>query len=175
MKPLRRDGSPLLGQRQDGRDPRRFCRAHRIGVMAEISLRARVDAIGPNARLREIEIDLHDPPLAPQMLDQEGEPGLDAFARIAAALPQEGVFRCLLADRRSAPDPAARGIAFHRIFNGFEVEAVMRTELAVLGGDRRPNHVAVDLANRHPVLVRAASGDQHRRVIVIVIGGFTKR
>ena len=93
------------------------------------------------------------------MLDQEGEPGFNAFAGIAAPLPQKDVFRSLLADRRAAADASARGIAFHRIFNGFEVEAVMRAEGAVLRSDRRADHVAVDLVDRHPVARRAASGE----------------
>src|SRR6185503_15539847 len=122
-------------------------------------LRSGIDSVGADPGLGEVQIDLHDPALAPQMLDQEGEPGFGAFPRIAAALPQEGVLRSLLADRRSASDTATRGIAFHRIFNRFEVESAMRAELAVLRRNRRSNHVAVDMADRHPLLMRAAAGD----------------
>src|SRR6185295_488335 len=128
--------------------------------MAEIALGAGIDAIGADAGFGVVQIDLHDPPLAPQMLDQEGEPGLDALAGIAAAVPQEGRFRGLLADRRAAADPPARGIALHRILDRLEVEPVMRAELAVLGSDRGADHVAVDLADRHPVARSAAPGQQ---------------
>src|SRR6185436_991003 len=110
--------------------------------MAEIALGAGIDAIGADAGFGVVQIDLHDPPLAPQMLDQEGEPGLDALAGIAAA------------------DPPARGIALHRILDRLEVEPVMRAELAVLGSDRGADHVAVDLADRHPVARSAAPGQQ---------------
>ncbi len=81
-------------------------------------------------------------------------------------MPQEGVFRSLLADRRAAPDTAAGRVAFHRVFNGFHVESIMRTELAVLGSDRRPDHVAVNLVDAHPVARRAPAAEQvpeHRR------------
>src|SRR3546814_9706712 len=53
---------------------------------------ARLDAIGADAGLRDVQINLHDPPLAPDFLDQEGEPDLWNLADItrpAAALPQE--------------------------------------------------------------------------------------
>src|SRR6476620_7410283 len=119
--------------------------------MAEVALRARIDAVGTNPCLDEVEIDLHDPPLAPDVFDQEGEPGFDPLPGIAAALPQEGVLRGLLADRRTPADAAARGISFHRIFNRLEVEAVMRTELAVLRCDCSTNHVAIHSADRQPI------------------------
>ena len=158
-KSFRSHRAALLRQRQDRCDPCSFGRAHGACIMSEIPVGACIHAIGADAGLREVQIDLHDPPLAPQMLDEEREPGFRALAGIAAAIPQEGVLRRLLADRRSAADSPARSIAFHRILNGFEVEAVMRAELAVLGRDRRTDHVAVGLADRHPVLVRTAAGD----------------
>src|SRR5438067_1929240 len=94
------------------------------------------------------------------MLDQEREPGFDALSRIAAALPQEGILGGLLADRRSAADASAGCVALHRIFNGLVIEAMMRAELSVFRSDGCAHHVAVDLADRHPVTMRAAAGDQ---------------
>src|SRR5260221_410545 len=125
----------FLGQRQDGRDARRFGRAHRARIVAEIALRRGVRAIGADAGFGVVQIDFHDPPLAPDMLNQEGEPGLDTLPRIAAAVPQEGRLRRLLADGRSATDAPARGIALHRVLDRLEVEAVVLAEFAVLGGD----------------------------------------
>src|SRR4029453_18431655 len=94
------------------------------------------------------------------MLDEEGEPRLQSLAGISSALPQEGILRGLLADGRPAADPSSACIAFHRIFNGFEVETAMRAELAVLGCYRRTDHVAIDLADRHPLLLSAAACEQ---------------
>src|SRR5205085_5836638 len=129
----RRNRSALLGQRQDGGDPRRLGGAHRARIMTEVALRRGIDAIGTDARLGIVEIDLHDPALAPHMLDQESEPGLDAFARIAAAVPQEGGLGGLLANGGPATDTAARGVALGRILDRLEVEPVVPAELAVLG------------------------------------------
>src|SRR5262249_27312996 len=105
------------------------------GIVAVIALGSGVDAVRPDAGLCEVQIDLHDPPLAPEMLDEEREPGLDSLTRIAAALPQKGVLCGLLADRGAAPDSSSGRVSLHCIFNSFEVEAVMGTELAVLRGD----------------------------------------
>src|SRR6185369_14021412 len=80
--------------------------------------------------------------------------------RIAAAVPQEGVLRRLLADGRSPADPPAAGVALHRVLDGVDVEAVVLAELAVLGGNRGTHHVAVDLGDWHPVARRSASGDE---------------
>src|SRR3954469_13999570 len=103
---------------------------------------ARIDAVGAHAGIREGEIDLHDPPLAPQILDQQGEPGLHSLADIAAALPEEGVLPRLLADRRAAADDvAAARVAPHRRSDRILVETPMRTEFAVLGGDHGADHV----------------------------------
>src|SRR5437868_13838656 len=127
--------------------------------MSEIALRSGVGAISADAGLSVVEINLHNPAFAPDMLDQEGEPGFDAFARVAAAVPQECRLGGLLADRRPAADPAARRVALRRILDRFEVEAVMLAEFAVFGGDRRADHVAVHVADRPPVVLRVADGD----------------
>src|SRR3546814_3319802 len=70
----RTDRLALLRQRQDRGDARRLARGQLCRAMLEISLRARLDAIGADTRLGDVEIDLHDPPFAPDRLDQEGEP-----------------------------------------------------------------------------------------------------
>ena len=81
------DGTALLRQRKDGRNARGLGATHGVGVMVVITLRTGIDAVGADARLGEIEINLHDPPLRPHRLDEDGEIGFDAFAEIAAALP----------------------------------------------------------------------------------------
>src|SRR3546814_11155742 len=65
-------------------------------------------------------IDLHDPPFAPDRLDQEGEPHFGHLAgvtRPAAALPQEDILRGLLADGRSAAQLLALGVTLDRLFD----------------------------------------------------------
>src|SRR6476469_1687176 len=104
--------------------------------MVEVALGARSDAVSADPRLGDVEVDLHDPPLAPDLLDQDGEPGLESFAEIAAALPQEHVLGGLLADGRAAADVPAPLITLHRLLDRHAVEPVVDAELAVLAGDR---------------------------------------
>src|SRR4029453_14911072 len=104
--------------------------------MTEIALGSRIGAIGADPGLGDVQIYLHDPPLPPKVLDQEGEIGLDPFAGVAAALPQEDILGGLLADGRTAADTAARGIALHRILDRLDVEAIVLAEFAVLGANR---------------------------------------
>src|SRR3546814_8102119 len=111
------DRLALLGQRQDRGEARRFGWGQPVGAVAKIAPCARLDAIGADAGLRDVQINLHDPPLAPDFLDQEGEPdlwNLADIARPAAALPQEDILRGLLADGRTAAEFLALGVAFDR-------------------------------------------------------------
>src|SRR3546814_14549415 len=90
---------------------------------------ARLDAIGADAGLRDVQINLHDPPLAPDFLDQAGEPdlwNLADIARPAAALPQEDILRGLLADGRTAAEFLALGVAFDSILDRGGVRSVER-------------------------------------------------
>jgi len=104
----------------------------------EIAHRAGIDAIGADSGLRDVEIHLHDPALAPDIFDQDGEIGLERLSHIAAPLPQEDVLRGLLTDRRSAADAVAPGlVAVIGLFDRLEVEAVVQAEARILGRNRR--------------------------------------
>src|SRR3546814_13666000 len=72
--------------------------------------------------LRDVQIHLHDALLAPEVLDKDGEPCLQAFAEEPSILPQKGVLGCLLADRRSAANFPAAHIANEGVFNGVRIE-----------------------------------------------------
>src|SRR3546814_1360942 len=71
----RGSGLALLGKWQDGRDPGRLSAAKAGRVLIEITLGAGIHAIGADAGLGDVEIDLHDPLLGPEILDQQREPG----------------------------------------------------------------------------------------------------
>ena len=131
--------------------------------MLEIALGTGFGAIGPDARLRDIEIDLHDTPLPPDLLDQESEPCLHPLAEIAAALPQEDVLRGLLGNRRAAPDAAALRVACRRLGNRLGIETVMLAEFPVLGRDYCIDEVAIDIGKRFPILRDGILVHHHRR------------
>ncbi len=58
--------------------------------------------------------------------------------------------------RMTLPPPR---VAPHRRLDRLAVEAGMGAELAVLAGDHRADHVAVDPPDRHPFAPRAAAAD----------------
>src|SRR5690606_2570441 len=60
-----------------------------------------------------------------------------------------------LADGRTAANAAALLIAADRFLDRFAIEAVVLTELAVLPGNDRRDHVAINAAERCPVLGNA--------------------
>ena len=53
----------------------------------------RFGAVDARPPFGDIEIDFHDPPLAPRKLDQRREPGFEPFAQPVAAGPQKDIFR----------------------------------------------------------------------------------
>src|SRR3546814_18480083 len=79
--------------------------------MAEIALGARICTKGADAGLGYVEIDLHDPVLAPEQFDQHREPRLQAFAHPGPALQQKGVLGGLLAASGAAPTFAPLPVA----------------------------------------------------------------
>src|SRR5690606_11534758 len=97
------------------------------GVPAPVAARGGLRAVDAVAELGDVGVDLQDPRLRPQRLDQHRVPGLDALAHPArgtvAAIPQEQVLRHLLADRAGPAQPAAAGVAGARLLDRLQVEA----------------------------------------------------
>jgi len=140
-----RHGFAFLGKRQDRRNPGGFRTAQMRGIVPEIALGTFIGAIGTDAGLGDVEVDLHDPVLAPDQLDQQREPGFQPLAEEAAALPEEGVLGGLLADRRSAADALAAFIVLHGLLDRGEIETVMAAEVPVLTANGGPRHVRIHL------------------------------
>src|SRR3546814_14596173 len=88
--------------------------------------------------LRDVQIHLHDALLAPEVLDKDGEPCLQAFAEEPSILPQKGVLGCLLADRRSAANFPAAHMSNEGVFNGVRIEPVMAAHSTVLRSNGGP-------------------------------------
>lgn len=160
---LRIDHLALLGKWQGGCHARSFVGTELGGGLVEVSLRASLRTVGPNPGFCDIEIDLHDPPFAPYLLDPEGEPGFQTFAEIAATLPQKDVLGGLLGDRRTAAQAFALGIVECRRRNRFGIKAVMLAELGILGRNHRRDEVAIDIGQAFPILGDAMFVHQHGR------------
>src|SRR5690606_35833402 len=144
-KSRRIDDRAPLGGRQGGRHPCGLGWSQPGGGVLEIALRARFYAVGPDAGLGDVEVDFHDPPLTPDLLDQEREPGFEPLPELAPPLPVNHVLRRLLADRRTSPDASALLVALDRLFDRLPIEPAVLAELAILAADPRADHVAVDV------------------------------
>src|SRR3546814_13423094 len=101
--------------------------------MAEIALGARICTKGADAGLGYVEIDLHDPVLAPELFDQHREPRLQAFAHPGPALPQKGVLGGLLADSGAAPKLAPLPVALDGLADRLQIKAPTAAEARILG------------------------------------------
>lgn len=152
------DVPPRIGRvaldrlRQDRGDARGLQRRQFGGASVEIMLRGRLDAVDAGAHLRDVEIDFHDPRLAPDQFGEAGEPRLEPLADVGAAGPEEYVLRGLLRDGRSAAQLAAIGVARVRRLHRGEIEAVVGAEIGILRPDRGAGHGGGDCVERHPVL-----------------------
>lgn len=163
---------PFQRAGQDRRQPRRLGRRQLRRADAEILPGGRLGAIDARAPFDGVQIDLHDPRLAPDHFDQDGEIGLQPFAHIGPARPQEDILGGLLADGRTPAQGAALGVALIGLLDGREVETAMLTELGVLGRDHGADEAGRDLVQRPPAALEALAleyaldhqpGDRRRR------------
>src|SRR5690554_5300515 len=95
------------------------------------------------APLGDIEIDLEDPALGPDLLHQHGDSQLQPFAKKVSGRPQEKVLRDLHGYRTGAARVAEAvllSLAEHRL-HFTEVHAVVVAELAILRADDRADKV----------------------------------
>src|SRR5690606_16364756 len=104
-----------LGTGQHRRQTRRLRGGEPVGIAPEPGARRGLRAVDAIAELDDVGIDLEDPPLGPEQLDQQRVPGLDALAqparRRALPLPEEQVLGQLLADGAAAAQPPTAFIA----------------------------------------------------------------
>ena len=135
----------------------------------KISLGSGLDAIGTDTGLGDVEIDFHNPFLAPDRLDQESEIGFQTFSEITATLPQEGVFCDLLRNGRSAPNAPSLCVAFDRFLNRFRIETIMCKICCLLPRSRPGSYWGRYLQRMVQSLVMLFSS----MIIVAVIGGGT--
>src|SRR5690606_17433622 len=82
----------------------------------EVVLSGGLRAVDPRPHLDGVQIDLHDPRLAPGGLDEDGEIGLQALADVGALRPEEDVLGGLLADGGAARMRFGRRLLFSIAF-----------------------------------------------------------
>ena len=132
-------------------------------------------AIDAVAHLNGIQIHFHDALLAPDVLDEEGEVGLQTLAHPAVARPQEHILGGLLRDGAGTAFAAtAQGFEPGQI-DLFEVEAMVLFKQVVLAGNHCLGHVVGDAVEGYPLVVdggvlageqvACAFHDHERRVI----------
>jgi len=109
-------------------------------------------AVGPNPKFRDVQIHLENPPLRPASLDQHGEIGFKALAKVAAPGPQKQVLGDLLADGAGAPHFMAVLVELVGFFDGRHVKAPVSREFLILGGDHGQRHVRRYAVQGDPVV-----------------------
>src|SRR5690606_31716812 len=115
---------------------------------AEEVLRGGFHAIDAVAEFGDVQVDLEDALLRPEELDEDGEPGFDALARVARAAPEEEILGDLLRERARAARTLAVRVLAHGFADRFQVEAGVKRELLILrrdDGDRGMGRDAVEI------------------------------
>src|SRR5574343_1226832 len=135
--------------------PCRLFRPELGGAGVEIMARRRIGAKNAVPPLDHVQIDLENPPFAPQILQHQRDDRLLDLAEIRLVWRQEQVFRQLLADGRTAGhETPLLLIFFQRFLHAFPVEAFMIDELGIFGSDDRPLQVDRNPLVRHPLLLQ---------------------
>ena len=114
------DGVRAIGYVDGGR-----LRLEARSGLAEVAPARGLDAEDARAELGEVQVDLENAALRPEQLDPDREPGLEALAQPAPAVPEEEVLRDLLAQRARAAHAAAVGPLAQRVLDRLEVEAAV--------------------------------------------------
>ncbi len=150
--------------------------------LAEIVQGRGGDAVVAEAEIDLVEVELEDLLLRIGRLDLEGEQRLLDLAVERSLVGQQEVLGDLLGDRRGALDVLAALDQHHRgAGDAFEVDAVVRVEVLVLGrdegflhqgGDRRGRQVQaalVGIFGEHRAVAGVDAG-HHRRLVVLELG-----
>ena len=138
----------------------------RVRRLVKIMPGGGLGAVDARPPFDHVEIDFHDPPLAPGKLDQRREPGFEPFAQPVAARPQEDIFRGLHRDGAGAEQAAMSAlVAIPGCFDRAPVKAVVAAEPGVLARHRGADQVRGDIIEPPPALVDAVTfdaTDQHQ-------------
>ena len=153
-------GRPQSRIGQDGRDQRRLAPGQIAGRLAEIAARSGLGAVHAGSGLRDVEIDFHDPPLAPDQLQLRRERHLEQLAQGIAPGPEQHVLRDLHADRAGAACASPFDCPVDLTAELLPVETEMLAEPIVLRRDHRLRQPGRDLLQRPPALVQPFALDQ---------------
>lgn len=131
-------------------------------------------AIDPRPHLRDIQIDLEYPFLAPNLLNQDREIGFDPFPQLGLRTPGEAVLCGLLADSAASADwTAVEKMLLLHPPDFLIVEPVVLEKPLVFSSDDGVDHLIGDFFYRRPFILHgdALSADgmkgsfQHQRSI----------
>src|SRR5688572_32144660 len=113
----------------------RIARSQACGALAEEALARGLDAPGATSELRDVQIDLEDPLLAPGELDQDRKAGFETLAKPGLPRPEKQVLRHLLRDGARTTYPAPALAVGEGAVDLPEVEPIVQRERLVLGRD----------------------------------------
>jgi hypothetical protein len=130
-----------------------------LGVLVEVGLRRRLDAVGAAAEVDGVQVALQDLVLGLLPLDLQRHERLLHLAGEGALLGEVEDLDVLLGDGRGTLRGVAAGVAERGAQDAARVDALVGLEGAVLRGDHRVLHVLRYVGQRHAraVLVREAA------------------
>ena len=145
-----------------------------LGVLVEVVLGGRLDAVGAVAEVGEVEVPLEDPVLGVVLLEGDGVAqlahlagvgvvrGLGLLLLVALRLGEQGHLHHLLGDRRPALHHAVVGlVGDQRPQRALQVEGAVLVVAVVLDRDDRLDHLAGDLAEGDVDAVLVEEGRDH--------------
>ena len=152
---LLRNGPGIAHERigQDAGKADRLGRSQFGSMAAEIFIGSSLDSEYSFAHLGHIQVNLHDPPLAPEGLDQHRVIRLHALPEPTSGAEGEAVLGHLLRNRAASADLLPLGPVLEpHLPDLVESEAFMLHEPAVFGSHHRPDHHRCNLIQPDPYL-----------------------
>ena len=138
-------GVPRGGRGDDGREERRLGQGQLVRAVAEVGLGGGVDAVGATTEVDRVHVGADDLVLRLLTVDLDRQDGFLELARVGRGLAHVVALHVLLGERRTTLACAAAQVVDERAENALQVDAVVRVERAVLGGDDRLGHIVGQL------------------------------
>ena len=155
----------------DAGQHRGFVKRQILGVLIEVSLSRRLDAVCAAAQVNGVHVIAQHLILVLRLRDFQCEDGLPDLALVTGGFAQIIPFRILLGDGGTALARAFGQIVDERTGDAPDVDAVVLVEGAVLGGDDGVAHVFRQGIALDDGAVLLGEGTQFRDAVVVVHGG----
>ena len=163
---------PVAGGRDDAGEHRRLGHSQVFRVLAEVRLGGGLDAVGAAAEIDGVEIVAQDGVFVLRLRDLDRQYGFLELAHVGGGLAEVIPFRVLLGDGGSALAGALGDVVDQRPCDALEIDAAVRVERAVFGGDHGLAHVFRQYGAVDDLTVLLGERADFRFAVRIVHAGF---